>query len=452
MDEDSIDHNKSVIIDIPTDLESNQWSKCWIHRIPRKLRKVKESAYTPQLISIGPFHHGREELKAMEVLKEKYHQKLLQRLPKDGSVSNQMEEFIRDSYKEIHGRYAGLSNNGFDDEDQAFEKIIMRDACFIVELFQRNDSKKESDDDYILSTPWLKKAIKLDLIMLENQIPFFVLRQLYTITAPHLPSVNVPITQASNHMNPFLKLTCSFFKDHIVKESDWEKFAEIKEIKHFTNLLREFWLPREFIKRRNPQQKDIADRKYLYSATKLDKAGVTFKRASKGTSLADVKISKKPVLKFIPASKGMKLKLPELKLENDTECLLRNVMALEQCLYPKEDYICGYVALMDQLINTSEDVDFLVERKIITNMLGSNKEAARLFNGLCNQIPREKTFYARFYNDLNKFYENRWNVTRSTLKKVYFKDLWTGSSTVVGLFVLVFTVTATIRNVYLRHL
>ncbi|XP_062109398.1 uncharacterized protein LOC133820016 [Humulus lupulus] len=218
-------------------------------------------------------------------------------------------------------------------------------------------------------------------------------------------------------------------------------------------LIISLWLPREFISKKNPHQDNIADRKYLYSATKLDTAGVTFEPARKGTCLTDVKISKKKIiLKFTPFIKGMRLKLPELKLENDTESLLRNVMALEQCLYLDEDYICGYVALMDQLINTGEDVEFLVDKKILTNLLGSHKEAAKLINGLCNQIPREKSYYARFYNELNTFYENRWNVTRATLKKVYFKDLWTGSSTVVGLFVLLFTVSATLKNVYFRHL
>ncbi|GMN56207.1 hypothetical protein TIFTF001_025325 [Ficus carica] len=447
---DGLIDKREVIIDIPEDLEFKQWSRCWIHRIPRNLRKVNEDSYTPQLISIGPFHHGKPEFKAMDSHKDKYKEELFKRIPggessKRDEIEKRIKNFISESAEDIRGRYAGT----IDLQDPLFEEMILRDACFILEIFQRNDFLEESMTDYILSTPWLRKAVKLDLLLLENQLPFDVLQQLYDHFRTYLPAAKAPHSSVAHRMHPFLRLTCSFFKDHILTQSDWEKFADIVEVKHFTNLLREFWLPKKFMKKKFGQE-DMGDKRYLYSATKLDKAGVTFERADKGTSLTDVKIFKAPILKFVPAINCMQLRLPELKLECDTECLLRNVMALEQCLYPKEDYICGYIALMDQLINTSEDVEFLVERKILTNLLGSNKEAARLFNGLCCKIPREKSFYAHYYSELNTFYENRWNVTRATLKKVYFKDLWTGSSTIVGLFVLLFTVTATTRNVYLR--
>ena len=33
---------------------------------------LNEKAYTPQVVSIGPLHHGREELKAMEEYKRRY--------------------------------------------------------------------------------------------------------------------------------------------------------------------------------------------------------------------------------------------------------------------------------------------------------------------------------------------------------------------------------------------
>ncbi|XP_062105259.1 uncharacterized protein LOC133816929 [Humulus lupulus] len=477
-----------------------------IYKIPRKLRKVNQSAYTPQLVSIGPFHYRNDLLSEMETVKsEYYYPSFLKRFDKK-IKEDDLKKVIKDCSDDLRRSYEGIPAKllGGDDDYKLFEEMILRDACFILELFLRNVSgcEQERKRDCILRIPWLRKAIKLDLILLENQIPFFVLRKVYQVVKEHLPPVRIPSSKSScfsstdqPHMvslscrclfhntsftfcqvekssshgqekkaeadhdrdhicnkDPLLELTLYFFEEHYLTETCKRvKPQDINEIKHFTDLLREFWLPRKFISKMKPES--ITERKYLYSATKLDTAGVTFEPARKGTCLTDVKISKKKIiLKFTPIIKGMRLKLPELKLENDTESLLRNVMALEQCLYPDEDYICGYVALMDQLINTGGDVEFLVDKKILTNLLGSHKEAAKLINGLCNQIPREKSYYARFYNELNTFYENRWNVTRATLKKVYFKDLWTGSSTVVGLFVLLFTVSATLKNVYFRHL
>jgi len=52
-------------------------NKCSIYRVPKRLRDSKEYAYTPQLVSIGPIHHGKEELKEMEEHKNLYLQEFL---------------------------------------------------------------------------------------------------------------------------------------------------------------------------------------------------------------------------------------------------------------------------------------------------------------------------------------------------------------------------------------
>jgi hypothetical protein len=44
-------------------------SKCSIFRVPDRLRRYNEKAFEPELVSIGPFHHGKEKLQAMEKIK-----------------------------------------------------------------------------------------------------------------------------------------------------------------------------------------------------------------------------------------------------------------------------------------------------------------------------------------------------------------------------------------------
>ena len=39
---------------------------CCIYRVPERLRKLNEKAFTPRVVSIGPLHRGKENLKAME--------------------------------------------------------------------------------------------------------------------------------------------------------------------------------------------------------------------------------------------------------------------------------------------------------------------------------------------------------------------------------------------------
>ena len=52
--------------------ETESSKQCRIYRVPKRLRKWKEAAYTPQAVSIGPFHHKNERLKAMEEHKERH--------------------------------------------------------------------------------------------------------------------------------------------------------------------------------------------------------------------------------------------------------------------------------------------------------------------------------------------------------------------------------------------
>ena len=47
-------------------------TRCRIYKVPHLLRNWKEEAYTPQVVSIGPFHCKDERLKATEEHKERY--------------------------------------------------------------------------------------------------------------------------------------------------------------------------------------------------------------------------------------------------------------------------------------------------------------------------------------------------------------------------------------------
>ena len=46
--------------------------RCCIYKVLHQLRNWNEEAYTPQAISIGPFHYKNKILEAMEEHKERY--------------------------------------------------------------------------------------------------------------------------------------------------------------------------------------------------------------------------------------------------------------------------------------------------------------------------------------------------------------------------------------------
>ncbi|XP_020412938.1 uncharacterized protein LOC18770780 [Prunus persica] len=284
-----------------------KFSKHWcIYRIPSKLRNVKDEAYTPQLISIGPFHHGNPKLADMESHKKKYYENFCQRTSRK---KEELETFIREKEDDILRCYAG--------------------------------------------------SIEPDI---------------------------------------------------------------------------------DFVKRlRKP--------KSIYDVRKLKEAGVKF-RPNEGSERFVIKRGEDHKCNFKMACfRNMNLKLTKFWARYEVECVIRNVMALEQFLYPKKAYVCSYFLMLDQLVDTVEDVNALIESEVIVNLLGSSNAVAKLINSLCEQTMDDRSCYEDICKQLNEHYKISFcNRNISILKRVYFKDLWTGSSTIVGLFVLFFSIIGTIKS------
>ncbi|RZM05887.1 MAG: hypothetical protein EOO88_54235, partial [Pedobacter sp.] len=87
----------------------------------------------------------------------------------------------------------------------------------------------------MLKTPWLRKAIKLDLILLENQLPFFFLQALFQFLvgqhnllalpkSPNPKPSTKPETKLLVHENPLLHITSFFFEEHFLTESNKVSF------------------------------------------------------------------------------------------------------------------------------------------------------------------------------------------------------------------------------------
>ncbi|KAK2976202.1 hypothetical protein RJ640_023409 [Escallonia rubra] len=73
----------------------------YILRVPQRLRQLKESAYTPRIVSIGPYHHKHDErLKEMEYHKRSYTHSLLSRVLKSNQLADATIKDITDKILE----------------------------------------------------------------------------------------------------------------------------------------------------------------------------------------------------------------------------------------------------------------------------------------------------------------------------------------------------------------
>jgi len=143
-----------------------------------------------------------------------------------------------------------------------------------------------------------------------------------------------------------------------------------------------------------------------------------------------------PCFKFVES----KFQIPHLKVNHATECVLRNLIAFEQCHYSNQPFICNYVSLIDSLIHMHEDVELLVDTKIISHELESHAELATSVNGLCKYVVVTSNCYGKIIKEMNEHYNNLWKHCMGMLRSVYFGNPWRLSSTVVRTAIFLFAV------------
>ncbi|EOY03324.1 Uncharacterized protein TCM_018237 [Theobroma cacao] len=421
--------------------------RCCIYRA-HILRDVDKAAFTPQIVSIGPLHHFEEHLMGMEETKVKFLEQFLQRVAKTARLHEHPEltsledrlAFVNPDEVEIErahdfpclGNFLNILKSLENDirssyaenlnhiVSEVFLRLILVDAAFIIELFLRYNFR--SIVRTCLPTVYFFAIIRSDLWLLENQLPFFVLRQLYDLA----------FGSCSYIYPPFLQLTCKFFELY-----NEQKKSITGEVNHFTDLLR-------YIKLEEKEQTCDEDefdfsykvlREHLPSATQLHAAGVKF-RASESKCLFDIKFCD-----------GI-LEIPSLHIWEETAYRFRNLIALEQYHYPHEQFISDYFTIMDYLLDTSKDIDLLVEKKIIKHWLGSSGKVANLFNSLCTNIlkGRINRRFFRLIVKLNKYHNQPWHSWKATLYRQYFSTPWRSASTVAATIFLVLTLTQTIMT------
>ncbi|XP_056174841.1 UPF0481 protein At3g47200-like [Syzygium oleosum] len=387
-------------------------TECCIYRVPEKFRRVNAEAYTPQVISIGPLHHDKTKLQSREEIKLRYLKEFLRRVKADllacTRIIGESEDRIRQCYQE----------NLIQGSEELIE-IILVDAVFVVELFIRNHYVEHRDEnDEIFCKQWMSNGVFRDVLLLENQVPFFVLENLYNLTA-----FRTAVT--------FFKLSYEYFKDVL---HGHELAGTRFQVRHLVDYVRALQLP-SFP--RGVTSK-LAKFELTRSAKELHEAGVKFRQAEGTSSVLDV------------IFRDGTLEMPHLVVHEWTEVYFRNMIVYEQC-HHEYKYISSYAVFMDSLINTPDDIDILIRYGILENQLKSADDVANLINSMYKEIMRESSqFYSSQCEEMNAYSRTRWHRWKAAwyrwkviLNRDYFSNPWSGISVVVAVVLLVLTLVQT---------
>nr|XP_004292995.2 PREDICTED: UPF0481 protein At3g47200-like [Fragaria vesca subsp. vesca] len=361
----------------------------------------------------------------MEEHKYRYLQQFLDRT----NVS--LECYIQETrYQEakLRSYYAETINFSSDD----FVTIILVDSAFIIELFLNYYFSTANIADRILRAPKMITDIRPDLLLLENQLPLFILEDLFD---PEKVKRNS--NSGENGKLSFIQLCLSFFEvelDMVGVDCNLQtvNYSQAKGA-HFVDIIRNLCLPLEpFV---------IGTRKAgtptAPSITELHQAGVMLKVQST-RNLFDIRFTN-----------GI-LQIPKLQISLRMEITLRSIAVFEQCHYYHRR-IADYLDLMDCLVKTPKDVELLAKYGIVTNLIGDNNEACSLIKNLSKGILWNYIdfCFTPLYEDLHKHCKKPWNKWRANLKQNYLNTPWAIASVVAAAFLIILTI---IQSILTKHM
>ncbi|KAJ7980387.1 hypothetical protein O6P43_003670 [Quillaja saponaria] len=355
-----------------------------IFRVPEKLRNGNEKVYVPNEVSIGPFHHGKETLQVMEDHKWQYLYALLSRKPNLEEILNGCVKALRELEQRARKCYAEeiqLTSN-------QFVEMMLVDGCFIIELLFKYALKGlRRLGDPLFTTPGMLFVIRWNIILFENQIPLFILQRLFEI---------VPIPRQCNQS--LNELAFRFFRNILPGEQEVVTERINQGGNHLLDLISHCYLPTYPLE----QLKQSGSSKVIECATKLQKAGIKFRKVT-AKSLLDIK--------FVDGV----FRIPPLKIHGFSEALFANLIAIEEH-HCEMQHITSYVFLMNTLIKSDRDVRLLRRQRILISDEDKDKDVYELFHKLCEDVNVKDLYYAGLFEQINQYKKRSWSACWDNLK------------------------------------
>ncbi|KAI4964727.1 hypothetical protein ZWY2020_059784 [Hordeum vulgare] len=317
--------------------EMARWKRHSIYRVPERIKNLHNSkAYQPELVSLGPFHHGDPELLPMEEHKRRAVVHLVKR--SGGCCGTSWPPWRRwrsscRTRKDLGDEWRGGAGEGRD----RFVQLMVTDGCFLVEAMRMDALRGKVHEEYAPNDPvfskygylYLWNYIQSDMVVVENQLPLLLQRIL--VVLDHHKYQN-----ASRVSRLVLDSLCPW-RRHLVG------------INHLG--LHPLDILYTSLTHGDHQERTGSTAYVMPSAMEIYESGIHF-RVSDTDSLLDV--------------------------DDRTEKKFLNLMAFERLHPGAGNDVTAYVIFMDNIISSAKDVALLRSKNIIECGLGSDEEVAKL--------------------------------------------------------------------------
>ncbi|XP_062183282.1 UPF0481 protein At3g47200-like [Phragmites australis] len=429
----------SWVVDIKKKLENTdplqekkRWEKPSIYRVPEWVMNLThEEAYQPQVVSLGPFHHGERALRPMEEHKQRAVLHIVKRSKRP------LEEFIAAIEKvadELLDAYDGLADEWRREKRGRFVEMMVADGCFLLEVM-KGLAEKKAPADYASNDPifsvhgmlYLWVGIQSDMVVIGNQLPLLALQRLEAVWRGTYPSA----AEINRLVRDFL---CQPLQKGIFLEGAGISDKHIDELcLHPLDVFHKSFCGRSDCQGTGQWEWSVP------SAVELKEAGIQFKK-SKTQNVCDVVFQN-----------GV-LSMPAVPVHNSIEKIFLNLMVFERLHSDAGSNATAYMIFMDNLIDSEKDVALLRSKGIIKNLLSSDKEAANMFNILSKGAvlsPSSKLHDVR--RELNAHCKKPWNRWRAIFVHKYLNNPWVFMSLITATILLFATLLQTIYAVVDFH-
>ncbi|MED6165383.1 hypothetical protein PIB30_099063 [Stylosanthes scabra] len=398
-------------------IDHEEVKACSISRIPDNIRAHKQESYAPKVVSVGPLHRGAtRQILLMEEPKLRYTRYLLQRTSANGTYPETLLKELGNDILMLDNVVRASYGGNVELNSHDLAKIMTVDGCFLLELLHRLDQymnpqpgqqREDSGDPFLERTK--VKCVLNDISMLENQIPFFVLKILYRNLFPDQNNTQVE----EDHR--VANLMCKAFRYNLQNRSG---SAHLLHLMHLSTVGEDNNQNNNGLMRQaRPELKRCAMR--------LRAAGITIKAAGtgsnnvpKGNANANVVVSANNNLvnngsndelvdifdfNITFNDKEKILEIPPLHIKETTEVRWRNLIAWEKSMISVRGKYASYAFFFTSLICCRHDLKLLLKKGVIVNneLKKSKEELMTMFRELCDGAEHMDSSYSNLCEQLN---------------------------------------------------
>ncbi|XP_057733089.1 UPF0481 protein At3g47200-like [Arachis stenosperma] len=394
--------------------EDNQNSTPKIQRVPIFLRQNPHfyRYCKPKMISFGPIHHRKENLKQQgQLLKLQWTSLYIEKYSKlptcngnKQTAANYLFGIVQNNIEEIKELFSKDVLEGYCNNELTW--MLFEDACTYLFCLENFDIEHPEALNLKVDQ-WMH--IWRDMTLLENQLPMKLLKLLSTQKGSAHKNCTVMIRLAYTAESVHHLL--GFVRSYFVGETEMETEKIGSDLMAHLPLLPHPW----------QTYKNVRD---------LKKSGI---RVAKAKS-PEWKWNN---LSFTSRWFSGKLRLPVYVYNDVTPYFFRNLIAYEMCPdFCSSFECCSFFSFMDSLIDDAEDVKELRSAGVIQNLLKSDQELADFLNDIGHELPT-KIFnhlrsdaapfskkYIQVKFQIERHYSNKWRTWLAEARSTYFNSPW----------------------------